>query len=141
MRILVFVLLILAAGCTEKKDDSKKQLAALALFSQIARSSSTSTSTASACTSSFTCATSPSFSTLATAGTTTSCALSGCHSTSSQGSGLDILDYNSAKAFTNSGNPCSSRLYTAITTGAMAGNANSKIREAVFCWIAGGTKP
>jgi hypothetical protein len=126
----------LVIGCTEKSDSSKKQLAALAVLSQLAKSS---IATATSCTSTFSCATAPSFSTLATAGTTTSCALSGCHTTASQQSGLDITDYNSTKAFTNPGNPCSSRMYTAITTGAMVGNSNAKIKEAVYCWIAGGS--
>lgn len=136
MKIWICVLLLLAVSCESKKTDKDKTLAALAVLSQSKR---TSTTTTTACTSSFNCTTAPSFSTLAAAGTTTTCALSGCHSTSSQQSGLDITDYNSAKAFTNPGNPCSSRLYTAITTGAMVGNSNSTINAAVYCWIAGGS--
>lgn len=138
MKVLVSVLVIVLFGCTEKSDNGKKQLAALAVLSQLGRATSTSSS-ATSCTSTFNCATAPSFSTLATAGTTTSCALSGCHTTASQQSGLDITDYNSTRAFTNPGNPCSSRMYTAITTGAMVGNSNAKIKEAVYCWIAGGS--
>lgn len=139
MKVLVSALVILVFGCTEKSDNGKQELAALAVLSQLAKSTGTTTSTATSCTSTFSCATAPSFSTLATAGTTTSCALSGCHTAASQQSGLDITDYNSVKAFTNSGNPCSSRIYSAITTGSMVGNSNAKIKEAVYCWIAGGS--
>jgi hypothetical protein len=140
MKIIVSVLLVLVIGCAEKKSESKEQLAALALFSQMAQpSQSTSTSNVTTCTSTFNCATVPSFSTLTTAGTTTNCALSGCHTTAFQQSGLDITDYNSVKTFTNPGNPCSSRIYIAITTGPMVGNSNAKIKEAVYCWIAGGS--
>lgn len=138
MKVVVSVLVILLIGCTEKKDSSKIELAALAVLSQSNRNTA-SRSTVTSCTSSFNCATAPSFSTLAAAGTTTSCASSGCHTTASQQSGLDITDYNSVKAFTNAGNPCSSRMYSAITTGSMVGNSNSKIKEAVYCWIAGGS--
>lgn len=139
MKVLVSVLVIVLFGCSEKSDNGKKQLAALAILSQASRTTVSNSSTTTSCTSTFNCATAPSFSSLATAGTTTSCALSGCHTTASQQSGLDITDYNSAKAFTNPGNPCSSRMYTAITTGAMVGNSNAKIKEAVYCWIAGGS--
>jgi hypothetical protein len=137
MRIFIFVLVMFIIGCFENKtEDKSKQLAAAAVLSQLGKSTGT---TSSACTSNFNCTSAPSFSTLASAGTTTSCAQSGCHTTASQQSGLDITDYNSTRAFTNPGNPCSSRMYTAITTGAMAGNSNSSINQAVFCWIAGGS--
>lgn len=142
MKVIVSVLVILLFGCTEKSEDGKKQLAALAVLSQLGRSSTTSsstTATSTSCSSTFSCAPAPSFSTLATAGTTTNCAVSGCHTTASQQSGLDITDYNSVKAFTNANNPCSSRIYSAITSGSMVGNSNSKIKEAVYCWIAGGS--
>ncbi|HMV44569.1 MAG TPA: hypothetical protein PK079_12975 [Leptospiraceae bacterium] len=136
MKIWIIGFMLLSMACTSKSDDSGKKIAALAVISQSRRTTST---TSSSCTANYNCATAPSFSTLATAGTTASCALSGCHTTSSQQSGLDITDFNSARAFTNPGNPCSSRMYTAITTGAMVGNTNARITEAVYCWIAGGS--
>jgi len=137
LRKLVSILLIIFVGCSEKKsNDKEKQLVALAALSLLSQSSKTTV-----CSTNFNCATMPSFATIAAAGTTSSCALSGCHSAASQQSGLDITDYSSTKAFTNPGNPCSSRMYTAITTGAMVGNSNTKIKEAVFCWIAGGANP
>jgi len=139
MKVLISIIPILLIGCMEKSNN-QAQLAALAALSQSTRSSNTNTvPNTTACTSNYNCTSSPSFSTLAAAGTNDSCATSGCHTRATQQSGLDITDYNSTKAFTNPGNPCSSRMYTAITTGAMAGNSNRQINEAVYCWIAGGS--
>ena len=140
MKILIPILLALAVNCNETSDNTNKQALALAVLNHTGKATTPSSSIpSSSCTSSFNCTTSPSFSKLAAAGTNVSCATSGCHTRATQQSGLDITDYNSTKAFTNPGNPCSSRMYTAITTGAMAGNSNRQINEAVYCWIAGGS--
>ena len=140
MKILIPILLALAVNCNETNDNTNKQALALAVLNHTGKATTPSSSIpSSSCTSNFNCTTSPSFSTLAAAGTNVSCATSGCHTRATQQSGLDITDYNSTKAFTNHGNPCSSRMYTAITTGAMAGNSNRQINEAVYCWIAGGS--
>ena len=133
MKTLV-IILILLGGCIEKKDSSKEDLATLVALSQLSNS-------AKACITNYTCTTAPSFSTLAAAGTNTTCGASGCHDNTTQQSGLVITDYNSTKAFTNPGNPCSRRMYTAISAGAMAGNSNATINKAVYCWIAGGSNP
>ena len=93
MKTLV-IILILLGGCIEKKDSSKEDLATLVALSQLSNS-------AKACITNYTCTTAPSFSTLAAAGTNTTCGASGCHDNTTQQSGLVITDYNSTKAFTN----------------------------------------
>lgn len=135
-KIVLVLLLVPLMGCAEKKPSNNQSVSELAI---ILGALVQQPKPVAACTSSFSCNSAPSFSSLSSAGTASTCANAGCHSTASQVSGLDITDFNSAKAFTNPGNACSSRMYTSITTGSMAGNTNSKITEAVFCWIAGGS--
>lgn len=140
----LILILVITAGCMSKsQDDIKKEylMQTLILNKTSFASASSGVSSGSSCTSNFSCASSPSFSTLSAAGTTAKCATSGCHTSAAQQSGLNITDYNSTKAFTNPGNPCSSRLYTAISVGSMAGNSDSAINQAVYCWIAGGSNP
>lgn len=80
----------------------------------------------------------PAFSTLGAAGTSASCAKSGCHNTATAQNGLDMSNYSSVKQRTTTGNPAGSLLYTKITSGSMAGYTNGTINAAVYCWIKGG---
>ncbi|MCE9501790.1 MAG: hypothetical protein K8R21_15010 [Leptospira sp.] len=145
MKKNVFLFFMIFCSCSfyeEKKSTHNRDVVYVAaLLRLMSNVPATTTSTTCSSTVSFSCASTPSFNTLAVAGTTGSCATSGCHTNVSQQAGLDISDYNSAKGFTIPGNPCASRMYTAITTGAMVGNSNSLIRQAVYCWIAGGSSP
>lgn len=130
---------LIFANCSEKKDDSSK-LAAIAVLAS--RSVSGSTVSGLTQSSTFSCSVSnPAFSTLASAGTTSNCAKSGCHNTASSQQGLDITSYTSVKAKAVSGDPAGSLIYQKITSGTMAVNSNSTIAQAVYCWIKGGLNP
>ena len=87
-----------------------------------------------------TCSATPSFSTLAAAGTTTNCI--SCHGIGGTAQALmDITSYTSVKSHVTIGNPNNSSLYAKITTGNMATYSNSSINNAVYCWILGGANP
>ncbi len=140
---LTFVLLIFG-NCNEKKEDNSKLIALVALASRSASGLSAGTTGTSGLTASstFSCSVSnPAFSTLASAGTTSNCAKSGCHNTASSQSGLDMTSYNSVKAKAVSGDPANSLIYQKITSGTMSVNSNSTIAQAVYCWIKGGLNP
>jgi len=84
-------------------------------------------------------AASPSFSTLALAGTTTSCTT--CHSGANLNAGLDITSYSSVLARVRAGDASCSLLYQKITGGSMAGNSTPAINSAVLNWIQGCAAP
>ncbi len=130
--ILTAVSVLVASGCQEKKDSSKEKMLALLALS---RSSGVS---ASSCTT-YTCTGTTNFTTVSQSGMASSCAQSGCHSAATQISGFNATDYASAKSFTVPGNACSSRLYSMVTVGSMAGNSNSALNKAIYCWIQGGS--
>lgn len=119
------------SACQEKKDSSKEKILALLALSRSA-------SVSSSCTT-YTCAGTTNFTAVSAAGMSSSCAQSGCHSAAAQTSGFNAADYASAKSFTVPGNACSSRLYSMVTVGSMAGNSNSALNKAIYCWIQGGS--
>lgn len=118
------------SACQEKKNSSKEAVLALLALSR--------SSAASSCTA-FTCSGTTTFSTVSSSGMSSGCAQSGCHSAAAQTSGFNATDYASAKSFTVPGNACSSRLYSMVTVGSMAGNSNSALNKAIYCWIQGGS--
>lgn len=141
------LLFLIFGNCNEKKEDNSKLIALAALASRSGASasgSSTGTTGTSGLTASstFSCSVSnPAFSTLASAGTTSNCAKSGCHNSATSQQGLDITSYTSVKAKAVSGDPANSLIYQKITAGTMSVNSNSTIAQAMYCWIKGGLNP
>lgn len=136
-KVLLYIFTAVSAyavsGCQEKKDSSKEKILAL-----LALSRSSGVSASSSCTT-YTCTGTTNFTGVSSAGMSSSCAQSGCHSAAAQTSGFNATDYASAKSFTVPGNACSSRLYSMVTVGSMAGNSNSALNKAIYCWIQGGS--
>ncbi|HMZ58709.1 MAG TPA: hypothetical protein PL048_08030 [Leptospiraceae bacterium] len=122
------------SACQEKKNSSKEAVLALLALSR----SSAAGSASSSCTA-YTCSGTTTFSTVSSSGMSSGCAQSGCHSAAAQTSGFNATDYASAKSFTVPGNACSSRLYSMVTVGSMAGNSDSALNKAIYCWIQGGS--
>lgn len=81
--------------------------------------------------------TSPSFSTLGTAGFDSSCGRSGCHNGTVR---FNTANYSQVRGLTTPGNTNTSTLYSQIK-GGMAIYSNPTIDRAVFCWIQGGSNP
>ncbi|MCE9501648.1 MAG: hypothetical protein K8R21_14280 [Leptospira sp.] len=126
-------------SCESKtEDESMKQYIALYTILNSSRSGSNASGT----TTNITCnVAAPAFSSLAQAGTTTSCAKSGCHDTGTKQSGLDMSDRTTVVTRVISGNPDSSLLFQKVTTGTMAVNTTTNITNAIYCWIKGGANP
>lgn len=130
------ILLLAFWNCDYKSSDDEERNRILAgvLLSRVSGGSTSSTTS-----SSITCSSSsPSFSTLASAGVNTNCARSGCHDGTTQQSGFNATSYSSSLARVVVRNPNSSLLYTKVSTGSMAQYSNSTINTAIFCWIQGG---
>lgn len=132
---LLFLMIISVVHCSNKKssDEEKK----IALIGFLLSSGSLPFSNASI---NYTCnTTSPSFSSLAQAGTSTNCV--NCHSGSSPQANFDITSYNSVLSRVQVGNPEGSLLFQKITAGSMRANSTQSINQAVYCWIKGGANP
>ncbi|TGK02548.1 hypothetical protein EHQ53_13885 [Leptospira langatensis] len=85
----------------------------------------------------YTCTSVPSFADLTSTPGFSSC--QGCHGASAHG-GVNLTDYNSTKADTVPGQPHQSRLFQTLF-GIMAGYTNNSVKQAVYCWIQGGSSP
>lgn len=119
-------------NCESKSSDEEERnrlLAGIALNRYLAAAPSTNTS----CTTS-----APTFSSLAAAGVTTSCAKSGCHIGSSPASGFDATSFSAASSRVTAKNPSGSLLYQKVNAGSMSVYTSSQINTAIFCWIQGG---
>lgn len=129
------IILISFMNCESKSSDdeeNKRILAAIAL----SRFTTTTSTTNTACAN-----TAPTFSSLATAGVTNTCARSGCHVGSSPASGFDATSLTSSTSRVIARNPNGSLLYQKVNGGSMAVYTNSQINTAIFCWIQGGALP
>ncbi|HMV41429.1 MAG TPA: hypothetical protein PK079_02920 [Leptospiraceae bacterium] len=132
-------LLITLFNCENKSSDEeekKRLITGILINTATGSTSSASSSSSTACSVS-----TPAFSSLASAGTTTNCARSGCHVGSSPQSGLDMTNYSSVLSRVSSKNPSGSILYQKINGGSMQQYTTSQITTAIFCWIQGGALP
>ena len=84
----------------------------------------------------------PAFSTLATAGASSSCGRSGCHDVARSNNGqLNISDRTSVLTKVTAGSPNASLLFQVVNGGIMQQYSNFQIKSAIYCWIQGGANP
>ncbi|MCB1179147.1 MAG: hypothetical protein KDK36_16295 [Leptospiraceae bacterium] len=133
MRKILFLLILFFINCSNGKSSEKEYNIFLMgkILSELGITGTSSSTTNFNCTNS-----SPSFSTLASAGATNNC--SSCHSGSTLNAGLDITTRSSVLSRITTGSPENSLLYIKITSGSMKVHTTNSITEAVYCWIKGG---
>lgn len=137
LTILIVISTLVNCESKSSDDEEKKRL-----FTGILLNGSSATSTSTSTTSSVSCSVAtPAFSTLASAGTTSNCAKSGCHVGSSPQNGLDMTSYSSVITKVTAKNPSGSLLYQKVNGGTMQQYTTSQITTAIFCWIQGGALP
>lgn len=144
--LLLFVLQF--SNCESKSSDDEEKLRAAAgmIINRLIGTTSTTTTTSSTGTttgnaSSGCSSSTPSFSSLSSAGVNSSCARSGCHVGSSPQNGLDMSSYSSVLSKVTPNNPNGSVLYQKVNGGSMQIYTTSAINTAIFCWIQGGALP